>query len=125
MQAHWLRHYWSKALRVRRLPEQQDFRKWKAELHEAYRATEPATHEWHLPDGRTLRVVTQPNPEGGVIYLYDDITEPLTDPPRAAWSVGRKSRFCCSAWSSFRRHCSAFVLWRSMRNAGASWWRFS
>jgi nitrogen-specific signal transduction histidine kinase len=62
---------------ARRLPEQQDFRKWKAELHEAYRATEATTHEWHLPDGRTLRVVTTPNPEGGVIYLYDDITEPL------------------------------------------------
>ena len=27
---------------ARRLPEQQDFRKWKAELHEAYRATEAA-----------------------------------------------------------------------------------
>ncbi|MPZ36810.1 MAG: PAS domain-containing protein [Rhizobiales bacterium] len=62
---------------ARRLPEQQDFRKWKAELHEAYRATEARTHEWHLPNGRTLRVVTTPNPEGGVIYLYDDITEPL------------------------------------------------
>jgi signal transduction histidine kinase len=62
---------------ARWLPEQQDFRKWTAELHEAYRATEPATHEWHLPDGRALRVVTQPNPEGGVIYLYDDMTEPL------------------------------------------------
>jgi len=62
---------------ARRLPEQHDFRKWKAELHEAYRATEAKAHEWHLPDGRTLRVVTTPNPEGGVTYLYDDITEPL------------------------------------------------
>ncbi len=62
---------------ARRLPEQQDFRKWKAELHEAYRATEAKAHEWHLPGGRTLSVVTTPNPEGGVIYLYDDITEPL------------------------------------------------
>jgi signal transduction histidine kinase len=60
-----------------RLPEQHDFRKWKAELHEAYRATEAKAHEWHLPNGRTLSVVTTPNPEGGVIYLYDDITEPL------------------------------------------------
>lgn len=62
---------------ARRLPEQHDFRKWKAELHEAYRATEAKAHEWHLPGGRTLSVVTTPNPEGGVIYLYDDITEPL------------------------------------------------
>jgi signal transduction histidine kinase len=62
---------------ARRLPEQFDFRKWKNELHEAYQATEARQHEWHLPDGRALRVVTTPNPEGGVIYLYDDMTEPL------------------------------------------------
>jgi signal transduction histidine kinase len=65
-------------LRGRRsLPEQQDFRQWKRELHEAYRAIEPTRHEWHLPDGRTLRVVTTPNPEGGVTYLIDDVTERL------------------------------------------------
>jgi signal transduction histidine kinase len=32
---------------------------------------------WHLPDNRTMRVVTTPNPEGGVTYLYDDVTERL------------------------------------------------
>ena len=37
----------------------------------------PKEHEWHLPDGRTLRVVTTPNPEGGVTYLFDDVTERL------------------------------------------------
>jgi len=62
---------------ARKLPEEQDFRQWKSQLHEAYRATEPKEHLWHLPDGRTLRVVTTPNPEGGVIYLYDDVTERL------------------------------------------------
>src|SRR6185312_7494908 len=61
----------------RRLPEEQDFRQWKAHLHEAYRAVEAQEHLWHLPDGRTLRVVTTPNPEGGVTYLYDDVTERL------------------------------------------------
>ena len=30
---------------------------------------------WHLPDGRALRVVTSPNPKGGVTYLYDDATQ--------------------------------------------------
>jgi signal transduction histidine kinase len=62
---------------ARKLPEQADFRKWKAELHDAYRAIEPRQHEWYLPDGRTLRVVTTPNPEGGVTYLFDDVTERL------------------------------------------------
>ena len=62
---------------ARRLPEQQDFRAWRAQLHRAYRAREPATYEWHLPDQRTLRVVTTPNPDGGVTYLFDDVTERL------------------------------------------------
>ena len=48
-----------------------------AQLHEAYQALEGKQHEWHLPDGRTLRVVTTPNPEGGVTYLFDDVTERL------------------------------------------------
>ncbi|HXF89409.1 MAG TPA: PAS-domain containing protein [Xanthobacteraceae bacterium] len=59
----------------RKLPEEQDFRAWKAALHEAYRATESKEQQWFLPDGRTLRVVTTPNPQGGVIYLFDDVTE--------------------------------------------------
>jgi signal transduction histidine kinase len=62
---------------VRRLPEQSDFRAWKAQLHQAYRASEPVKYEWHLPDQRTLRVVTTPNPDGGVTYLFDDVTERL------------------------------------------------
>jgi signal transduction histidine kinase len=61
----------------RKLPEEQDFRLWKQQLYEAYRAVEPQERMWHLPDGRTLRVVTTPNPEGGVTYLYDDVTESL------------------------------------------------
>jgi signal transduction histidine kinase len=61
----------------RRLPEQSDFRAWKAALHKAYHAQESAKYEWHLPDQRTLRVVTTPNPDGGVTYLFDDVTERL------------------------------------------------
>jgi len=62
---------------ARKLPEEQDFRQWKAQLHEAYRKLEPKEFTWHLPDGRTLRVVTTPNPEGGVIYLFHDNTARL------------------------------------------------
>ncbi len=62
---------------ARKLPEEQDFRQWKALLHDAYHATEAKEHTWHLPDGRTLRVVTTPNAEGGVIYLFHDVTERL------------------------------------------------
>lgn len=62
---------------ARRLPEQADFRLWREELHGAYRAIEPREYWWHLPGGRTLRVVTAPNPEGGVTYLFDEVTERL------------------------------------------------
>ena len=62
---------------ARKLPEQADFRAWKAKLHEAYRAVEAAKDTWFLPDGRALGVVTTPNPEGGVTYLFDDVTESL------------------------------------------------
>jgi len=61
----------------RKLPEQSDFRAWKARLHEAYRAVEAAKDVWYLPDGRALSIVTTPNPEGGVTYLFDDVTESL------------------------------------------------
>ena len=47
---------------ARKLPEQPDFRAWKAKLHEAYRAVEAAKDTWYLPDGRALGVVTTPNP---------------------------------------------------------------
>jgi signal transduction histidine kinase len=60
---------------ARKLPEQPDFRAWKAKLHEAYRAVESEKDTWYLPDGRTVSVVTTPNPEGGVTYLFDDVTE--------------------------------------------------
>jgi signal transduction histidine kinase len=62
---------------ARKVPEQQDFRAWKAKLHEAYRAVEPEKDTWYLPDGRAVSVVTTPNPEGGVTYLFDDVTESL------------------------------------------------
>ncbi len=62
---------------ARKLPEQPDFRAWKAKLHEAYRAVEPEKDTWYLPDGRAVSVVTTPNPEGGVTYLFDDVTEGL------------------------------------------------
>jgi signal transduction histidine kinase len=62
---------------TRKLPEQPDFRAWKAKLHEAYRAVDPQTCTWFLPDGRAVSVVTTPNLEGGVTYLFDNVTESL------------------------------------------------
>ncbi len=53
----------------RRLPEQTDFRAWKGNLLATYLTVEPVEQVWHLPDRRTLRVVINPNPRGGVTYL--------------------------------------------------------
>jgi signal transduction histidine kinase len=62
----------------RRLPEQVDFRSWKQALLDAYQRTEAAEHLWHLPDGRMLRVVATPTADGGLSYVYHDMTERMT-----------------------------------------------
>lgn len=59
---------------ARRLPEQADYRSWKRALLDAYRSVETQETAWYLPGGRTLRVVINPNPHGGVTYLFDDVT---------------------------------------------------
>jgi signal transduction histidine kinase len=59
----------------RQLPEQADFRAWKGQLQEAYQAIESSEYVWYLPDGRTLRAVASPNTQGGVTYLFDDVTQ--------------------------------------------------
>jgi len=59
---------------ARRLPEQADYKSWKKSLHEAYHSLETQEAAWYLPGGRTLRVVVNPNPQGGVTYLFEDVT---------------------------------------------------
>lgn len=59
----------------RRLPEEANYQAWKAKRLEQYTAPEASEEYWHLPDGRTIRAVTQPHPFGGVIYLYENVTE--------------------------------------------------
>ncbi len=58
----------------RLLPEQADFRAWQASLLSAYQSLETEEQTWYLPDGRTLRAVINPNAQGGVTYLFDDVT---------------------------------------------------
>ncbi|MBU1383717.1 MAG: PAS-domain containing protein [Alphaproteobacteria bacterium] len=66
-------------LRQRRLlPEVIDYAGWKANELDFYGAAEAAPDDsWSLPDGRTLRVVRQPHPLGGVLLLFSDITDEL------------------------------------------------
>ncbi len=60
----------------RRLPEQTDFRAWKQSQLDLYnRLLEPFEELWYLPDGSMLRVVAQPHPLGGLLFLYEDVTD--------------------------------------------------
>jgi len=58
----------------RRLPEQADYKNWKKTLQEAYQTLDTQEMVWYLPGGQTLRVVVNPNPQGGVTYLFEDVT---------------------------------------------------
>ena len=63
---------------TRRLPETDDYSKWKAAELTHYDDTEAAPDDlWTLPDGRTLRVVRQPHALGGLVMLFSDVTGEL------------------------------------------------
>ncbi len=62
---------------ARKLPEQADWRSWKRDLHAAYQSLDAREHWWHLPDGQTLRVIANPHPQGGVTYVYENVTEKI------------------------------------------------
>ncbi len=60
-----------------KLPEQSDFKEWKLGLQQSFHANETLEDIWHLPSGRSLRVVTSPATKGGVTYVFDDVTEQM------------------------------------------------
>lgn len=59
----------------RLLPEQANFREWRAKQLTAYAKVETREDFWYLPDGRSLRVVVEQHPLGGVTYLYENLTK--------------------------------------------------
>jgi signal transduction histidine kinase len=59
----------------RKLQEQANFRDWRARHLAAYNDTNPREELWHLPDGRTLRLVAMPSADGGMTYIYENVTE--------------------------------------------------
>jgi signal transduction histidine kinase len=62
----------------RRLPETADYARWKSDELSWYEALSPSPDDlWTLPDGRTLRVVRQPHPLGGLLVLFSDMTGEL------------------------------------------------
>lgn len=61
------------------LPNQVDYHTWRAKHLESYTRKAPFEAEpWHLPDGRTIKVISAPaGAQGGVIYVFEDLTERL------------------------------------------------
>jgi len=60
-----------------KIAEQPEWRRWKETLLGAYRAVESQEHWWHLPDGKTIRVVANPQPKGGVTWVFENLTEKI------------------------------------------------
>jgi PAS domain-containing protein len=62
----------------RYLPEQRNFAEWKlAQLFAFSSADQRREESWHLPGGKSIRIVIQPHLQGGVFTLLEDITERL------------------------------------------------
>ncbi|MBL8600119.1 MAG: PAS-domain containing protein [Devosia sp.] len=61
------------------LPAEPDYQAWRARHLQSYTLKTPRESDpWHLPDGRTVQVISAPaGPKGGVIYVFEDITDQL------------------------------------------------
>jgi len=62
----------------RRLPEQANFPQFKQRHIKLFTdLMEPHEEIFHLPDGRTLRVLAIPHALGGILFAYEDVTDRL------------------------------------------------
>jgi signal transduction histidine kinase len=62
----------------RRIPEFADFRAFKRQQVAMFTSLiEPQQELQHLPDGRTLSLSVSPHPLGGLIFVYEDVTDRL------------------------------------------------
>lgn len=59
----------------RQLPEQANYREWKEKQLSSYTTLEVRENYWYLPDGRSLMVICEQHPFGGVTYLYENLTK--------------------------------------------------
>ena len=60
-----------------KLPEQPEWRRWREQVLAAYRAPEGVEDWWYLPDGKSLRVLANPQPKGGAIWVFENMTEKM------------------------------------------------
>jgi signal transduction histidine kinase len=59
----------------RALPEEANYREWRSKQLASYTNLELRESYWYLPDGRSLRVICEQHPFGGVTYLYENLTK--------------------------------------------------
>ena len=63
----------------RKFPEFPNFQEYKNKRISLFNTLMEPIHEIvHQPDGLILRLVTAPTPDGGLIYLFDDITDKIS-----------------------------------------------
>ncbi len=66
-------------LRQRRLlPEQANYRKWRDDRVLTWDQNRTLDEFWHRPDGKTVHVATDYRSDGGVTFLFDDVTERIS-----------------------------------------------
>ena len=62
----------------RRLPEQRDFVEWKKSQVKAFSSLGQKTEQmWHMPHGKSVRIVTYPHLLGGIFVTCEDISEKI------------------------------------------------
>ncbi len=60
-----------------KLADRPDWRKWRDQQLTVFQALEARQDIWHLVDGQTLRVVTNPHNQGGATWVFENMTEQL------------------------------------------------
>ena len=59
------------------LPEKADYLRWKKKQLKIYESLEKLEEWWYLPNNSVIHATTLIHPKGGVMCLYDDVTEKI------------------------------------------------
>ncbi|WP_377292433.1 ATP-binding protein [Rhizobium sp. SG2393] len=57
------------------LPELLNWKQWKEHALSVYQAIDTRSDIWHLPNGQTLRAFATARPQGGVTWVFENLTE--------------------------------------------------
>lgn len=54
-----------------------DWDSWQAELLNSYQALDTQHYLWNLPNGKRVQIIAQPQSQGGVCWIYENLTSQL------------------------------------------------